>query len=170
MIWLYIKEIYERQREKIFRHKCLIWQHIIAALAFCSTPSMCDIGSRRMSSRWPPLTCCYCHFIIFSVTSFFFSFSHPRPSLCPCCSHSLSAGSGCPGLQASQQAPMTGSFNVAAISSPLMSSKGGAGPHPWSGESEPGRGRERGREGRREGGWEEIQWGRGTEHQKQQWW
>lgn len=170
MIWLYIKEIYERQREKIFRHKCLIWQHIIAALAFCSTPSMCDIGSRRMSSRWPPLTCCYCHFIIFSVTSFFFSFSHPRPSLCPCCSHSLSAGSGCPWLQASQQAPMTGSFNVAAISSPLMSSKGGASPHPWSGESEPGRGRERGREGRREGGWEEIQWGRGTEHQKQQWW
>lgn len=77
MIWLYIKEIYERQREKLFRHKYLIWQNIIAALAFCSTPSTCDISSRRMSSRWPPLTCCYCHFIICSVTVFFFFFLTP---------------------------------------------------------------------------------------------
>lgn len=52
---------------------------------------------------------------------------------------SPSAGSGCPGLQASQQVPITESFNAAAISSPLMSSEGGASPHPQSGESEPGR-------------------------------
>ncbi|KAI4821236.1 hypothetical protein KUCAC02_029178 [Chaenocephalus aceratus] len=37
------------------------------------------------------------------------------------------AVSGCSGMQASQQAPMTGSFNAAAISSSLMSSEGGAG-------------------------------------------
>ena len=45
---------------------------------------------------------------------------------------------------------MTGSFNAAAISSPLMSSEGGAGPHPRSGESEPERERVRQREGGRE--------------------
>lgn len=33
---------------------------------------------------------------------------------------------------------MTGSFNAAAISSPLMSSEGGASSHPQSSESEPG--------------------------------
>lgn len=57
----------------------------------------------------------------------------------PSCSSSPSAESGRPGLQASQQALITGSFNAAAISSPLMSSEGGASPHPWSSESEPQR-------------------------------
>ncbi len=42
---------------------------------------------------------------------------------------------------------MTRSFNAAAISSPLMSSEGGAGPHPRSSESEAER--EEGREDER---------------------
>lgn len=88
----------------------MLLSHIVKPLSVALT--------LKPSSQRPPLTC-YRHLIIFCL---FFAPIHPSCSRCP------SAGSGRPGLQASQHALTTGSFNAAAISSRLMSSAGGAGP------------------------------------------
>lgn len=127
-------------------HLCLIWPNIIAAVP--SPPSPPTIHPSTPFCVRLALTGCWAVdplWLVAPVTSLsppslFLRLCPPLPLPLP-----SSAGCGCSGLKASQQASMTGSFNAAAaaISSPLMSSEGGAGPHAQSGESQPERERER---------------------------